>query len=135
MSRLTIVAPVLLAAALGACAAPETGIRSPEKFAAVAETTVVNSKLEHTAVARCFEERATLLPTSTFSDYPEAGETVYRLRPYGYSFEEISFKYRGNGGSVATVRIAPNLNAKWMADFRKDRFEVLLACAAGAKKS
>jgi len=79
-------------------------------------------------VARCFEDRAALLPMSSFIADAAAGQTTYRLRGFGFTFEEITFEAMPTG-SRAIVLIAPNVNAKWREDFARDRGAVLSACA------
>jgi hypothetical protein len=112
------------------CATTErTGVRDPEEFRQVAERSFVESVLPYTDVARCFEDRAALLPMSSFIADQAAQRTTYRLRGFGFTFEEIIFEATP-AGSRATILMAPNLNAKWRADFARDRGDVLTACAS-----
>lgn len=122
---------VLFASGVSACATTPSGIRDPDLFTQVAEQTRVVSIRSATDVARCFEDRAALLPMTTFRPSTEESVVIYRLRGFGYTFEEIRFEPMTEGGSSATVSLAPNLNAKWHRDFQKDRLSPLQACASG----
>ncbi|MCA3694717.1 hypothetical protein [Aquidulcibacter sp.] len=114
-----------------ACAtAKESGIRDPERFRAIAETSTLTSTSAPEKVARCFEDRAVLLPMTTFNKDEASGTTTYRLRGYGYTFEEIDFVANQDGGSVITTFLAPGVNAKWRSDFEVGRLAVLRSCAA-----
>ncbi len=59
----------------------------------------------------------------------EAGVTTYRLRGFGYTFEEIDFQTTAIGSRL-TVYMAPNVNAKWREDFERHRAAPLRACAS-----
>lgn len=121
----------LLAVAASACANPDkAGVRNPEWFAKVAERSVVTSNQPFDQVAKCFETTAELLPMTEFVPSADQSLVTYRLRGFGYTFEEIAFEAAADGGSTATVLIAPNLNERWRADFIEDRLEPLQACAA-----
>jgi hypothetical protein len=113
----------------GCATTDRSGIRDPDQFRQVAERRIIESVRSHTDVARCFEERAALLPMSTFIADEPSQQTTYRLRGFGFSFEEILFEATPTG-SRATILMAPNLNAKWRDDFARDRGAVLSACAA-----
>jgi hypothetical protein len=120
-----------LLALTGCATAPESGIRSPSRFQEIAERTELISTLAPAAVARCFEESAALLPMSAFlSTHDERGVT-YRLRGFGYTFEEIEFAPSADGGSNITVKLAPGVNGRWRRDFERDRLSVVSRCAAG----
>jgi hypothetical protein len=124
-----------LAIGIAACtAAPDSGIADPDVFRATAMTQVVTGVRPADAVAACFEERATLLPTSIVTDDPETGGRLYRLRAVGRTYEEILFIPNPNGGSTAQVLIAPNLKPSWQDGFTRDRGAMLEACASGAVK-
>jgi len=124
-----------IAIGIAACApAPEAGIANPDEFRATATKQVVTSARPATAVAACFEARATLLPTSVVVDDPETGGKTYRLRAVGRTYEEILFVPDARGGSTATVLIAPNLQPNWQDGFARDRGAMLQACASGAVK-
>jgi hypothetical protein len=113
-----------------ACAAPDSaGVRDPALFRQVALQSTVDSPGPYTDVARCFEDQAALLPMTSFIPDEAAGRTTYRLRGFGYTFEEIEFA-RTATGSQATIFIAPNLNDRWHQDFERDRGATLNACAA-----
>lgn len=118
----------LLALAAG-CAAPESGIRDPADFTARAERTVIASPRPAAAVAACFEREAAHLPGAAFDAAPDGGAT-YTLRGFGFTFEQALFEPNPDGGSTAAVLLAPGLNARWRADFARDRLAPLQACAA-----
>lgn len=114
-----------------ACAtAKESGIRDPERFRAIAEQTSLTSKSAPESVARCFEDKAVLLPMTSFNTDQATGTTTFRLRGYGYTFEEIDFVVNQDGGSSITIFLAPGVNAKWRRDFEAGRLAVLRSCAA-----
>lgn len=115
-------------ALLAACTAPESGVRSPADFNARARQTEVASRRPALTVARCFQDQATLLPFSAILTDPDGKGATYRLRGYGYSFEEIRFRPAARG-SVSTVLVAPGLNSRSLADLERDRLSVLRACA------
>lgn len=118
-----------LSALVAACATPDkAGVRNPEFFRQVANKTLIESSKPYTDVASCFEETAALLPMSSFIQDEEATRTTYRLRGFGYTFEEIDFE-ETQGGSRITTFIAPNLNDKWLQDFARDRGAFLSSCA------
>lgn len=121
-----------LALTLAGCATPDrAGVRNPEFFRKVATQTAIDSARPAIDVARCFEERATLLPLSRFERKGAPAKTTYRLRGVGFTFEEIDFDATP-GGSRMTIFIAPNVDAKWRADFARDRGAALEACAKAA---
>lgn len=112
-----------------ACATPDkAGVRNPEFFRQVASKTMIESAKPYTDVASCFENTAELLPLSRFARDDEATRTTYRLRGFGYTFEEIDFE-EIQGGSRITTFIAPNLDDKWLQDFARDRGAALSLCA------
>lgn len=128
MNRIAI--PLALALLTAACATPDrAGVRNPAFFRQVATQTSMESSRPAADVAQCFEEQATLLPMSNFVRENETGDTTYRLRGFGYTFEEIDFQATP-GGSRMTVFIAPNVNAQWREDFERDRGGPLRDCAA-----
>ncbi len=121
----------ILAVVTSGCATPDkAGVRNPEWFAKVAERSVVTSDRSFQQVAQCFEQNAELLPMTEFVGSADQSLVTYRLRGFGYTFEEIAFEASADGGSTATVLIAPNLNERWRSDFIQDRLEPLRACAA-----
>lgn len=130
MRRIAI--PFTLALLTTACATPDrAGVRNPEFFRQVATQTTLESARPAAEVATCFEAHATLLPLSEFVRQEAAGLTTYRLRGFGYTFEEIDFQTAANGSRM-TIFIAPNLNAKWREDFERDRGAPLRDCSADA---
>jgi hypothetical protein len=125
-----IALPIALALLLSACATPDrAGVRNPEFFRQVATQSSLESTRPAAEVARCFEEQAALLPMTSFVRDEAAGVTTYRLRGFGYTFEEIDFQTVASGSRM-TIFIAPNVNAKWREDFERDRRTPLEACAA-----
>ncbi len=126
MKNLVLTLALGLAAA-GCATQDRSGIRDPDDFRLMAERTTIDSARPHGDVARCFEARAALLPMSSFT--AEEGRTIYRLRGFGFTFEEIHFEETPTGSRV-TILMAPNLNAKWRRDFARDRAAPLEACAA-----
>lgn len=121
---------IALALTAAGCATPDrAGVRNPEFFRKVATQTTLDSSRPAIDVARCFEERATLLPLSSFDRSTAPAKTTYRLRGVGFTFEEIDFDATPSGSRM-TIFIAPNVNVKWRADFARDRGAVLEACAA-----
>ena len=125
MTRFLLIATVAL---MAACTAPESGIRSPAEFAERANRTEVTSARPALTVARCFQDTAALLPFSSMLTDADGKGATYRLRGYGFSFEEIRFRPAA-AGSLATVLVAPGVNARWMADLERDRLAALRACA------
>jgi hypothetical protein len=77
--------------------------------------------------AQCFEDRAKLLPMSTFSRDASTTTFTCRLRVADLWFEEIRIMPEG-GGSRAEWRIAPNLDAKWLDQLERDRMGPLRQC-------
>lgn len=126
MRRLLTIA--VLALPLAACAAaPESGIRDAARFRATAERTTVTSARPVAALVQCFRDSARLLPGSTI--LPESGgRFVYTAEVAGFFFEEAVFAPAGRG-STATMLLAPGVNARWRADFARDRLDPLKACA------
>ncbi|MDX2238541.1 MAG: hypothetical protein NW203_13345 [Hyphomonadaceae bacterium] len=118
----------LFTIALAGCATHETGVRDPQIFRAVADRFVLLSERPHAEVAACFQERAALLPMSAFVAASDQ-QIIYRLRGFGYTFEEIDFD-ASNAGSMVTVMIAPGVNDRWRRDFTRDRLRPLQDCAA-----
>lgn len=131
----TLILPVL-ALVVSGCATPDkAGVRHPEWFAKVAERSVAISDRPFQQVAQCFQKNAELLPMTEFVGSADQSLVTYRLRGFGYTFEEIAFEPTSDGGSTAMVLIAPNLNDRWRADFLADRLEPLRACAARQQAS
>jgi len=121
-----------LALTTAACATPDqAGVRNPEFFRQVATLTTLESNRSAGDVARCFEERATLLPMSAIVSDEAPGRTTYRLRGFGFTFEEIDFVATPKGSRMS-IFIAPNVNEKWREDFERDRAVPLRACAGAA---
>jgi len=132
MKRLTLI--LALALTTAACATPDkAGVGNPDFFRKVATQTEVVSNRPAAELARCFEERAILLPMSRFASDKATGRSIYRLRGFGYTFEEIDFDPTPDGSRV-TIFIAPNVDDKWRADFARDRGAPLSACAAEAER-
>lgn len=124
--------PAAIGLLLAACAsADKAGIRDPEDFRRVARQVEFASPLPPADVARCFEERAALLPMSVVRPGDDASRWTYRLRGYGFTFEEIDFAAAA-GGSTITTRLAPNLDRRWQRDFERDRLAPLRRCAGVA---
>lgn len=122
--------PIALALLTTACATPDrAGVRDQEVFRQVANQTILDSARPAADVARCFEDRAALLPMSSFVQGAASDGTTYRLRGFGFTFEEIDFQ-TAPSGSRMTIFLAPNVNAKWLADFERDRAAPPRACAA-----
>ncbi|ESQ73994.1 hypothetical protein [Asticcacaulis sp. AC402] len=124
-----ILPSLILAIALTGCATPDrAGVRNPEFFRKVATQTSLESPLAAKVVAACFEEKADLLPMSKFTRDEASGRTTYRLRGFGFTFEEIDFEDTVSGSRM-TIFIAPNVDSKWRKDFERDRGNPLKACA------
>ncbi|MDX2222370.1 MAG: hypothetical protein SFV21_06460 [Rhodospirillaceae bacterium] len=123
--------PMLLMTALflTACAAKESGIRDPIRFREVAERTVIMSVRSTENLIACFRENAILLPTTEFIPGDDVDSTLYRLRPFGFTFEEIMFRPAADGGSTAELLLAPGVNARWRRDLELGRLQPLLNCA------
>ncbi len=121
-----------LASSIAGCATRESGVRDPVRFREIAEITEISSLIPPDKLAACFEDTAALLPMSVFRTDPATGVVSYRLRGFGYTFEEIDFFPGADPvGTQITVRLAPGVNAKWRRDFERDRMAPLQACAAG----
>lgn len=121
---------LLAAPLLTACvSAPKAGVSDVTLFRAQPALHVIESARSATAWSQCFRDRANLLPLSEFGDTGNPGEVRYSLRVYGESYEEIVFTPRGDAGSSAEVRLAPNLKDKWRRDFASARMAALQTCA------
>lgn len=123
-----------IASSVAGCATRESGVRDPVRFREIAETTEFSSAAAPEALARCFENNAALLPMSDFRADAGSAAVTYRLRGFGFTFEEIDFFADGESnpaGSRVVVRLAPGVNAKWRRDFERDRMTPLRNCAAG----
>jgi hypothetical protein len=132
MKRLTLI--LALALTTTACATPDkAGVRNPDFFRKLATQTEMVSNRLAAEVASCFEERASLLPMSRFATDSATGRTTYRLRGFGYTFEEIDFDPAPSGARI-TIFIAPNVDDKWRTDFARDRGAPLKACAAEGER-
>ncbi|MBI1188941.1 MAG: hypothetical protein GC206_16670 [Alphaproteobacteria bacterium] len=127
----TFTTAAIMAIALTGCATRESGIRDPERFRAIAERTELTSARAHDEVAACFRDTAALLPMSDFID-TAPNVVTYRLRGFGYTFEEIDFAAAPGNGARITVLMAPGVNARWRHDFARDRLAPLDACVAPA---
>ncbi|MBI1251464.1 MAG: hypothetical protein GC189_08335 [Alphaproteobacteria bacterium] len=127
MKRLLLLAAIFIISLAG-CATRPSGIRDPQAFRAQAEREVIASARAHTDIAACFRDTAALLPMTDLIEVSPA-QTTYRLRGFGYTFEEIDFA-AAPGGSAITVLLAPGVNARWRRDFANDRLAPLRACAA-----
>lgn len=118
-------------ATLAACSTTESGVRDPSRFREIAERSVIASALPETELVACFRDTADFLPSTEFLPPRNDAGTDYRLRGFGFTFEEIEFRPAPGGGSTATLLLAPGVNQKWRRDFQRDRVEPLRACASG----
>lgn len=119
-----------VALALAGCAATPAGIQGFDAFVISTPVEVLGSTKSFREVANCFEQQASFLPLSEFSrddSTQGASSFTYRLRTSGLWFEQIRITQQPNGSRVEML-IAPNLNAKWRAQFDRDRVAPLQRC-------
>lgn len=115
---------------LAGCAATPAGIQGAEAFVKDSAPFLLTGPRDTAEAARCFEEQATFLPLSEFSRDSGMGEFTYRLRLIGLWFEQVRITPQA-GGSQAELRVAPNLDAKWLTRLERDRLAPLRRCLAG----
>ena len=109
------------------CANKPAGSAGYDAFLAESVPAVWTGPRPLAEAAQCFEERAKFLPLSEFSRDGQAGTFTYRLRVSGLWFEQVRISADGSG-SRAEARLASNLDARWRADFERDRISVLRQC-------
>lgn len=113
--------------ALAGCASTPAGSVGYDAFMADASPTQLTGTRAAAQAAQCFEDRATFLPLSTFSRDAATMSFSYRLRVSDLWFEEVRITPEG-AGSRAELRVAPNLDAKWLGQFERDRLAPLRQC-------
>jgi pimeloyl-ACP methyl ester carboxylesterase len=123
----TLSVAVLSLAILAGCASTEAGSRGYDAFAQEAAPATIAGSRTAAEASACFEERARFLPLSEFSRDPATDRFTYRLRAMDLWFEQVRIEPEGSGAR-AEVRIAPNLNARWQAQFESDRLRPLRSC-------
>lgn len=129
MNRLSLLASLLFA--LSACAAARVGEIGPDAFDAGAQTVLLSSSRSSAEVARCFDERALLLPTSQVRFEPDLKRHVYVLRAHDLWLEHATFTDLAAGGSEVRFRFAANYDLRWRQMMERDRLDPLRRCAAG----
>jgi hypothetical protein len=112
---------------LAGCASTPAGSAGYDTFIADASPTRLSGSRDAAQAAQCFEDRAKFLPLSTFSRDPASIAFTYRLRVSELWFEEVRITPDGTG-SRAELRVAPNLDAKWVSQFEQDRALPLRQC-------
>jgi hypothetical protein len=112
---------------LAGCASAPAGSAGYDAFLADAAPKGLSGARDAALAAQCFEDRATFLPLSTFSRDAAMNAFTYRLRVSDLWFEEVRIKPEGTG-SRAEWRVAPQLDAKWLGQFERDRMAPLRQC-------
>jgi hypothetical protein len=112
---------------LAGCASTPAGVAGYDAFKVDASPTRLTGSRDAAQAAQCFEDRATFLPLSNFSRDAATGAFTYRLRVSDLWFEEVRITPAG-AGSRAELRIASNLDAKWLSQFERDRMGPLRQC-------
>lgn len=126
-----VLAAVVAAGTLSACAAPRVGYPDRAALLAEGEEVVLVGASPAAALARCFEIEARLLPFSVVRWEPDIAQTTYRLQGFGLWLEEASFRDRPEGGAEIRYRYPANYDARWREGLERDRLEPLRRCAAG----
>jgi hypothetical protein len=124
---LVAVGSAVAAVLFAGCASTPAGSAGYDAFLAEATPNVMTGTRSASAAAQCFEEQAKFLPLSEFSRDRQAGAFTYRLRVSGLWFEQVRITADG-AGSRAEARLAPNLDARWRANFERDRASALRQC-------
>lgn len=109
------------------CAATPAGSVGAEAFSRDAAPVQLTGPRNASEAALCFEEQGRFLPLSEFSNDSAAGRYTYRLRIAELWFEQVRITPDGSG-SRAEWRLAPNLDARWRAQFERDRLAPLRTC-------
>jgi len=112
---------------LAGCASTPAGSAGYDAFMVDATPAHLSGSRDAVQAAQCFEDRATFLPLSTFSRDASSTTFTYRLRVSDLWFEEVRITPE-DAGSRAEWRIAPNLDAKWLDQFGRDRMGPLRQC-------
>jgi hypothetical protein len=124
------VAVGIVAVALAGCAAQPAGISGFDAFVKSTPAEVLSGPKPFREVVACFEQQGVFLPLSEFSrdtSTQAPSSFTYRLRVSNLWFEQIRITDQADG-SRAEMLIAPNLNAKWRAQFDRDRVAPLQRC-------
>lgn len=109
------------------CASTPAGINGHDAFERESNAATAVGSTPFAKAAQCFEEQARFLPLSEFSRDGSAAAFTYRLRFGGLWFEQVRISATPSG-SQAEWRLAPNLDAKWQAQFEQDRIAPLKRC-------
>jgi hypothetical protein len=118
---------VLALSILAGCASTPAGSSGYDAFMVDSSPTSLSGSRDAVQAAQCFEDRAKFLPLSTFSRDASTNTFTYRLRVSDLWFEQVRIMPEG-AGSRAEWRIAPNLDAKWLDQFERDRKAPLHQC-------
>jgi hypothetical protein len=130
LQRCASAQPLLAAFALSViagCASTPAGSAGYDAFMNDALPVSLSGSHDAAKAAQCFEDRAKFLPLSTFSRDASSTAFTYRLRFSDLWFEEVRITPEGTG-SHAEWRIAPNLDARWLGQFERDRMAPLRQC-------
>ncbi len=115
---------------LAGCAATPAGSQGVDAFVKDSTSVVLSGSRAASDAAQCFEEHAKFLPLSEFSRGPGTAQFTYRLRVTDLWFEQVRITPQGPG-SRAELRVAPNLDARWLAQLERDRAAPLRRCLGG----
>jgi hypothetical protein len=118
---------VIALSIMAGCASTPAGSSGYDAFKDDASPARLDGSRDAVQAAQCFEDRATFLPLSTFSRDASTSSFTYRLRVTDLWFEEVRIMPEG-AGSRAEWRLAPNLDARWLAQFERDRMAPLRQC-------
>jgi len=130
-SRFAALSVVLAASCLSACAPLAKGVSGYDNFLSQTSATVLKGPESAAVAAKCFENNARFLPLSEFSRDSAEGSFTYRLRVAGVWYEQVVIA-PDSTGSRAEMRLSPALDARWQADFSRDRAAVAARCLSPA---
>lgn len=125
MTALSLASALIIT--LAGCAARPAGSNGVDAFVNDSVPVLLSGPRAAVEAAQCFEEQAKFLPLSEFSRDPGNGQFTYRLRLTGLWFEQVRITPQ-DAGSQAELRVAPNLDAKWLAQLERDRLAPLRRC-------
>lgn len=112
---------------LAGCAGTPAGSAGGAAFIADASRIRLTSSRGPAQAAQRFEDQAKFLPLSTFSRDAATATFTYRRRVSDLWFEEVRIA-PNRMGSLDELRVAPNLDAKWVAQFDQDGVLPLRRC-------
>jgi hypothetical protein len=107
------------------------GVTGYDNFLSQTFATVRSGPQSVATAAKCFENNASFLPLSEFSRDSADGSFTYRLRVACVWYEQIRITPESNGSRLE-IRLSPGLDAKWQANFERDRAAVAALCLSSA---